>query len=118
VSEPVCIELSSAQVDGIVRAASDGGSLSLLLSGLDGVRELLRRTTRTDNRRLSYSLLSGLSLLACFPADGSPLRVTDAAAMLDMSASTTHRYLQTLMAVGLVERDPGTRQYRLVAAFA
>jgi DNA-binding IclR family transcriptional regulator len=30
-----------------------------------------------------------------------------------MNPTTTHRYLSTLVAVGLVERDPGTRRYRL-----
>jgi DNA-binding IclR family transcriptional regulator len=31
-----------------------------------------------------------------------------------MNTSTTHRYVTTLLAVGLLERDPSTRKYRLV----
>ena len=33
--------------------------------------------------------------------------------MLDMNPSTAHRYLSTLLAVGLLERNPDTRRYRL-----
>jgi DNA-binding IclR family transcriptional regulator len=36
--------------------------------------------------------------------------------MCDMSLSATHRFVSTLVAVGLVERDPLTRHYRLVDA--
>jgi DNA-binding IclR family transcriptional regulator len=31
---------------------------------------------------------------------------------LDLNASSTHRYLATLVAIGLVDRDPGSRRYR------
>jgi DNA-binding IclR family transcriptional regulator len=30
-----------------------------------------------------------------------------------MPMSTAHRYISTLVAVGLVERDPASRRYRL-----
>jgi DNA-binding IclR family transcriptional regulator len=33
-----------------------------------------------------------------------------------MSPSTTHRYMTTLLAVGLLEQDPRTRRYRVPAA--
>jgi DNA-binding IclR family transcriptional regulator len=35
---------------------------------------------------------------------------------LGMSPSTAHRYLQTLLELGLVERSPRTRRYRLATA--
>jgi hypothetical protein len=112
--EPVSIDLSAAQVDHVVRAASDGGSVSLLLSGLGELRAALSAgRERLEDPRLSRSLLSGLVLLASFPADGSYVRVTQTARMLGMRPSTTHRYLATLLAAGLLERDPNTRQYRL-----
>jgi hypothetical protein len=114
-AEKVSIELSPAQVDRVVRSAAEGGSMSVLLSGLRDVREVLAREPRQmDDSRLSRSLLAGLLMLASFPTDGSYLGNAEIARMLDMNPSTTHRYVSTLMAVGLLERDPTTRRYRLV----
>jgi hypothetical protein len=111
---PVRIELSATQIDQVVRSAADGGSITVLLAGLGDVRSVLETAPKLlENSRLSRSLLAGLLMLASFPADGSYLRVAEAAKMLGMSPSTTHRYLATLLAVGLVEQDPRTRRYRL-----
>ena len=52
-----------------------------------------------------FSLLSGLLVLSCFPADGGYLGIAELARMLDMNTSTTHRYVTTLLAVGLLERS-------------
>jgi hypothetical protein len=113
--ERIVIELSSAQVDRVVRGAAEGGNMSVLLSGLKDVREVLAREPRQlDDSRLSRSLLAGLLMLASFPTDGSYLGNADIARILDMNPSTTHRYVSTLVAVGLLERDPSTRRYRLV----
>jgi hypothetical protein len=113
--EKVVIELSPAQVDRVIRSAADGGSISILLSGLRDVREVLAREPRQlEDSRLSRSLLAGLLMLASFPTDGSYLGNAEIARMLDMNPSTTHRYVSTLVAVGLLERDPSTRRYRLV----
>jgi hypothetical protein len=108
------IELLPSQVERVVRAAADGGSISVLLSGLERVRgTLATRPTQLQDPRLSRSLLAGLLLVASLPGDGSYLGNAQLARLLGMNVSTVHRYLQTLVAVGLVERDPGTRRYRL-----
>jgi hypothetical protein len=110
----IVIELSHAQVDRIVRSAADAGNMSVLLSGLKDVREAIAREPRQlEDSRLSRSLLAGLLMLASFPSDGSYLGNADIARMLDMNPSTTHRYVSTLVTVGLIERDPATRRYRL-----
>jgi hypothetical protein len=114
-SEKVVLELSAAQVDRVIRSASEGSSMSLLLSGLRDVREILaREPSQMEDNRLSRSLLAGLLMLASFPTDGSYLGNAEIARLLDMNPSTTHRYVSTLVAVGLLERDPSTRRYRLV----
>jgi IclR-like helix-turn-helix domain-containing protein len=114
-NEKIVIELSPAQVDRVVRGAAESGNMSVLLSGLDDVREVLAREPRQlEDSRLSRSLLAGLLMLASFPTDGSYLGNAEIARMLDMNPSTTHRYVSTLVAVGLLERDPATRRYRLV----
>lgn len=114
-AERMLIELSPAQVDRVVRAAADGGSMSVLLSGLERVRGTLAEgPAQLQDPRLSRSLLSGLLLVASLPEDGSYMGNAQLARTLGMNVSTVHRYLQTLVAVGLVERDPSTRRYRLV----
>jgi hypothetical protein len=118
----VLIELSKSQVDQVVRSAGQGGTLSVLLSAVKDPEWPLAldsdewaHPAQMDDRRLSRSLLSGLLVLSCFPTDGGFLGIAELARMLDMNTSTTHRYVTTLLAVGLLERDPATRKYRLVA---
>ncbi len=113
-SNATVIELLPAQVERVVRAAADGGSIPVLLSGLERVRgTLATRPVQLRDPRLSRSLLSGLLLMASLPGDGSYMGNAQLARQLGMNVSTVHRYLQTLVAVGLVERDPRTRRYRL-----
>jgi IclR helix-turn-helix domain len=110
----VVIELSPAQVDKVVRQAAKAGNMSVVLSGLDDLRGTLEtRPWQLTDQRLSRSLLSGLLMLAAFPADGGYLGNADLARSLGMNLSTAHRYIQTLLAVGLIERHPSTRKYRL-----
>ena len=63
--------------------------------------------------RLSRSLLRGLSLLTCFGHDGAARGIVELANDAGMSPSTAHRYASTLVELGLLERDPKTRKYRL-----
>ncbi len=118
--EKVLIELSKAQVDQVVRTAGQGGTMSVLLSALKDPKWTLSLDSedwsypaQMDDRRLSRSLLSGLLVLSCFPPDGGYLGIADLARLLDMNTSTTHRYVTTLLAVGLLDRDPATRRYRV-----
>ena len=120
--DAVLIELSKSQVDQVVRSAGQGGTLSVLLSAVKDPEWPLAldsdewaHPAQMDDRRLSRSLLSGLLVLSCLPTDGGFLGIAELARMLDMNTSTTHRYVTTLLAVGLLERDPATRKYRLVA---
>jgi hypothetical protein len=108
------VELSRAQVDQVVRAASGVRSISTVLSAmLESPERLASTLAGFDDTRLSRSLLSGLLVFAAFPPDGATLGNLEVARMLGMSPSTTHRYISTLLEVGLLERDAGTRRYRL-----
>ncbi|MFI5037777.1 MAG: helix-turn-helix domain-containing protein [Solirubrobacterales bacterium] len=116
------IELSKSQVDQVVRSAAQGGTMSVLLSALRDPQWTLALDSeewaypaQMEDRRLSRSLLSGLLVLSCFPPEGGYLGIAELARMLDMNTSTTHRYVTTLLAVGLLERDPATRKYRLAS---
>lgn len=88
--------------------------MSVLLSGLEGVRgNLAGPKEHFEDPRLSRSLMAGLLILTILPADGSYIKNAHIADGLGMNPSTVHRYLSTLLVVGLAERDPATRRYRL-----
>ena len=103
----ISITLSPTQIDEVVRAAtkSRAPSVSTLIGGYLPVDD--------GDPRLSRSLLRGLSLLTCFGADGAERGIIEMAGDLGMSPSTTHRYASTLVELGLLERCPKTRKYRL-----
>jgi IclR-like helix-turn-helix domain-containing protein len=103
----ISITLSPAQIDAVVRAAtrSRAGGMSTVIGGFPPVDD--------GDPRLSRSLLRGLSLLNCFGPDGAARGIIEIAKDLGMSPSTTHRYASTLVELGLLERCPKTRKYRL-----
>jgi DNA-binding MarR family transcriptional regulator len=113
----VKISLSRSQVDQIIRAVrGQDGNLSALLMGLNDSRKALGNLAHSpllDDPKFSRSLLLGLLVLASFPSDGSECRGKDVADLLGMSQTTAHRYITTLTAAGLLERNPRTREYRL-----
>lgn len=108
------VELSASQVGEVVQAAAEGGQVSTVISGVANMREAFAAAPEMlDNERLSGSLLTGLMLLASFPSDGSYMGTAKLSRISGVSQSTVHRYVSTLVAVGLLERDVDTRKYRL-----
>jgi len=108
----ISIELSKAQVNRVIReVVEDDG----LLGRVGETEKLGFRASpgQLEDRGLSTSLLRGLMVLASFPADGAGRSMTDVALELEMGLSTVHRYVSTLVEVGLLERDPVSRKYRL-----
>ena len=124
---PITIALSPTQVDSVVRAASPGhgpGIAALVANSLarprgngnggpGGGADLL--SGEAEDPRLSRSLLRGFALLAGFGSDGRERGIVELAKDLGMSPSTAHRYALTLVELGLLERCPKTRKYRLPA---
>lgn len=141
--ESISITLSPAQVDQVVRAAAHGStpSFSALISTTlnarrmeaertasrpsDGstaeaaIAEQAQRNPRKgyfptyEDARLSRSLLRGLSVLTCFGPENEERGIIELADLLGMSPSTTHRYVATLVELGLLERSTRSRKYRL-----
>jgi hypothetical protein len=105
--QSISITLSPSQIDEILRAAtkSRAPSVSTVIGGY--------MPTDTEDPRMSRSLLRGLSILTCFGPDGDPRGILELARDLGLSPSTTHRYAFTLVEMGLLERCPRTRKYRL-----
>jgi hypothetical protein len=118
----VFIQLTEGQVDLVVRrrdrassADADGSSAAGAARHSGRSTQWLFRTLMED-RSLSHSLLIGLQVLTCFPLDGTQRGVAEIAKQLDMNNSTVHRYMSTLMRIGLLEQDTYTRHYRLANA--
>jgi hypothetical protein len=132
----ITITLSLAQVDEVVRAASRARapSISTLIANslsapLPSEAESRGQRSAADaaeapipvergliddvDPRLSRSLLRGLSLLRCFGPNGGARGIVELADELGMSPSTAHRYAVTLVELGLLERCPNSRKYRL-----
>jgi hypothetical protein len=136
----ITITLSPTQVDAIVRAAARGRAPSISTLIADSLATPVARNgngspraakggkaspsrgslaargympSETTDARLSRSLLRGLSLLTGFGPDGEQRGIVELADDLGMSPSTAHRYALTLVELGLLERCPRTRKYRL-----
>jgi len=133
----ISITLSPAQIDEVVRAASSSrapsistliaNSLSAPLKPSADVTDPNAPTSDSDegrprggympddttDPRLSRSLLRGLALLTGFGPDGEARGIVELAGDVGMSPSTAHRYALTLVELGLLERCPKTRKYRL-----
>ncbi|HYM46066.1 MAG TPA: helix-turn-helix domain-containing protein [Solirubrobacteraceae bacterium] len=129
-SEPlsISIKLSPTQVDDVVRAASQSRVPSISTLIADTLSAPIRAENGKESEesplsgylpidtvdpRMSRSLLRGLSILTCFGPDGGARGIVEIAEELGMSPSTTHRYALTLVELGLLERCPQTRKYRL-----
>ncbi len=119
----VSITLSRNQVDYVVRAALGEDAMPSVSGVVAGTgfhrahaRQVLSSRYRAlqGNRRLSRSLLAGLLVLSCFSREGLDVGIKDISEQLDLNTSTVHRYVLTLVAAGLLERDPDTRRYRLL----
>jgi hypothetical protein len=132
----ISITLSPTQVDAVVRAASHGSAPSIARLIMESLSAPVQRNGRRDasgsagafkgkaagrgylpietaDPRLSRSLVRGLSLLTGFGPDGDERGIVELAEDLGMSPSTAHRYALTLVELGLLERCPRTRKYRL-----
>src|SRR5438270_13968882 len=78
----------------------------------DAVPSIRTVTMRADSA-FSQSLQRGLAILSLFRSERPLLGVSELGRDLGLSRSTTHRYVSTLVALGYLQQDPGTRKYRL-----
>jgi hypothetical protein len=115
------ITLTDSQVAQIVGRAAGVVGLNQMLAPVGGeatIRRLLEAAEDIDS--YSRSTLRALMVLAAFPDDGTSREITDVARQLGLSPSTTHRYVGTWVAIGVLVQQPRTRTYRraLVSAGA
>jgi len=67
----------------------------------------------TNGPGLSQSLERGLAVLGAFTPDRPTLGISELARDLNLTRSTTHRYVATLATLGFLRQDDSTRKYRL-----
>jgi DNA-binding MarR family transcriptional regulator len=108
--DTIPLALTPGQVTQVVEAVS-AEAQDLLISGLKEPQQLISSPLLEDPK-ISKSLLLGLVVLISFPRDGSERGNKQIAQELGLAASTTHRYINTLLAAGLLEQNPTTRRYR------
>jgi DNA-binding MarR family transcriptional regulator len=112
-TDGVTITLTEWQVARIVREVTGESGLASLPAGVDELCRLRGALQPLlDDATYSRSTLRALLVLGAFPLDGEERELTDVAKQLDLSPSTTHRYIGTWMAVGLIEQHPRSRRYR------
>ncbi len=116
----ISITLSAEQVEEVLRSASRTRASSLAALVAATLERPAGATAGAaalhlegGDRRLSRSLLRGLAILACFTVESPERGILELARELELSASTTHRYVLTLLELGLLERCPRSRRYRL-----
>lgn len=72
-----------------------------------------RSGARLTEPRFSQSLETGLLVMKGF-SSAQPLQgIADVADRMEASRSTVHRYMTTLVALGMLEQDPLSRRYRV-----
>ncbi len=109
----IAITLSPDQVEDVLRSASRSRASSLAALIAAALSAPAQPALDICDRRLSRSLLRGLAILACFTVERPERGILELARELGLSASTTHRYVLTLLELGLLERCPRSRRYRL-----
>jgi hypothetical protein len=121
-SKRVCIRLTRSQIAQVQAGDEQGDPIIEVTASLDAhpavdlQRHLAQLVASTSSdAKLSTSLLRGLYLFAALPKDGSWVGVVNLARSTGMSPSTTYRYLNTLVAAGILQRNPDTRGYRRTA---
>jgi hypothetical protein len=113
VARTAVIELTSRQLSDVLRQSAEVHSVAAVISGLSiPMSTRLALSQARANSSTSRSLVLGLIVLAAFPGTGETRRLSEVAKELEMSPSTAHRYLHTLITLGLIERDEENRRYR------
>jgi DNA-binding MarR family transcriptional regulator len=109
----VTLDLTDDQIQTILDTAASDSSLGRSFMALDELERLrLTVAPHMRNPTLSNGTLRALLVLAALPADGSERALADIARDVDLSPSTSHRYLATWVAAGVVKQNPDSRRYR------
>ncbi len=110
----IAVTLSGVQVREVVQRATALAALGEALMNVEARALSSVLVPLLDDRSCSRSLLRGLIVLAGFPLDGAERELTSVASEVGLSPATTHRYLYTWTAAGVLSRDANSRRYRRI----
>jgi IclR family pca regulon transcriptional regulator len=83
---------------------------------LSRCRPIIRNTVDEEPQSgtsTSQSLERGLAILSAFKSGRPLLGVSELGREIELTRSTTHRYVATLAKLGYLQQDPATKKYRL-----
>lgn len=113
----VTITLSGAQITRLLyEVTGSSGLRGRLLGQLDVLRvavDGVLADREFERRRVSLAGLRLFGVLCAFVPPGSERGIHEVAEERDLKSSTTNRYVQTLVAVGLLEQVSHSRKYRI-----
>jgi hypothetical protein len=113
----IAVTLSGAQVTHVLREATGvSGSRRVLLEHVDDLGQSVAAAladTELNEQRVSYSALRVLSIFSMFAPAGNVRSIKEVAEQQGISPGTAHRYVRTLLEVGLLEQVTHSRKYRI-----
>lgn len=112
---PLIIRLTDEQERDVLRQVlGEDEAQDWILASLSDPERLRAEAAAKSlsDERLSRSLIRGFSIVTALAPPGTERGIIEIAGSLGISPSTTHRYVTTLVELGLVERG-SSRKYRL-----
>lgn len=109
----ITLTLTDAQVAQVTHEVSSAASLSALLADAGDLQRLLTIMEQfSEDRNCSRSTLRALAVLAALSDDVPRRDLKQVAAEVGISPSTTYRYVNTWVMLGMLEQDPASRRYQ------
>jgi hypothetical protein len=109
----VTLTLTDDQVSQVTHELSSAASLGALLADVNDPQRLGRVMAQfSDDRNCSRSTLRALAVLGAFSENVGGRDLKKVAEELGLSASTTYRYVNTWVMLGMLEKDSASRRYR------
>lgn len=112
----ITLTLSVPQIRGVLREATGADGLrELLLEQVDDLQRTVAAVLSDpalDTQRVAVSSLKMLGVFCAFAPPGAIRGIKEVAEDQGLSDSTAYRYVQALVAVGLLEQTQG-RKYRI-----
>jgi hypothetical protein len=110
---PVSLTLTDAQIARVVHELSATRSPVTAVGDAQDARSLCQLLVRfSEDPKYSRSTLRALAVLSAFSENGRERSLQEVAEEVELSPSTTLRYINTWVIVGALSQNPASRKYR------